>query len=249
MTLSLRKIRLLSQSGLVVLGLLATTAHAQNDQASSHHSKQLEEYRSEKTAIRRFQQKQINQWRREGLQAKERKALALEITNSVTRLALHWIGSDWGRGVPQSNEPHTGKTNCGTFVGAILRDAGFNLDIKKLQLLPSQAIIGTFVKGKRVKKFIGVEMPTFLEGVREMGPGLYIIGLDQHVGLLVQDDKELRYFHSSIETGKVASELAAEAWTIQASRYRIVGKILSPQNLRDWLGKKPIAVPGKKKKS
>jgi hypothetical protein len=159
-------------------------------------------------------------------------------------LANYWVGSSWGRGRPQSETPHSGKTNCGTFVGTLFRDLGFVVDIKKLQRQPSQGIIRSFVRGKRVQKFVGASMETFLEGVKEMGPGLYIIGLDLHVGILIQSASGIRYAHSSSETGKVVIESAADAWTIQSSGYRVVGKVLSPRNIRDWLAMRRIKVTG-----
>ena len=182
------------------------------------------------------------QWKGNTIDAAAMDELSQELTVSIRELAGHWIGSSWGRGLPQSATPGQGKINCGTFVGTLLRDVGFQVDVKKLQRLPSQGIIRSFVHGARIKKLVGVSMPTFLADIRDMGPGLFIIGLDQHVGLLLQTDTELRYFHSSIETGKVAHENAAEAWTITSSRYRVVGKILSKKNLRDWIRGNRIVV-------
>jgi hypothetical protein len=172
------------------------------------------------------------------------QSLEKELIGELNTLAEYWLGSDWGRGIPQSSTPQTGKTNCGTFVGTLLRDIGFRVDVKKLQRQASQGIIRSFVRGKRVRKFNGRSMKSFLEGVAEMGPGLYIIGLDMHVGLLIQTETELVYLHSSSETGKVARELAKDAWTIQSSGYRVVGKILSPKNLRYWLAARRIVVQG-----
>jgi len=182
------------------------------------------------------------QWKGNTMGARAMEELSEELTASIRELAGHWIGSSWGRGLPQSGTPGEGKINCGTFVGTLLRDVGFQVDVKKLQRLPSQGIIRSFVHGARITKLVGVPMPTFLAAVKDMGPGLFIIGLDQHVGLLLQTDTELRYFHSSIETGKVAHENAADAWTITSSRYRVVGKILSNKNLRDWIRGNRIVV-------
>jgi hypothetical protein len=175
----------------------------------------------------------------------EQAALSKEIIASLDSLADFWLGSSWGRGMPQSGTPQTGKINCGTFVGTLLRDAGFKVDVRKLQRQPSQAIIKSFVGGKRVRKLVGSSMERFLKAVEEMGPGLFILGMDMHVGILIQTDTELRYLHSSIETGKVVNEAAADAWTIQSSNYRIVGKLLSPKNLRFWLRGKRVEVVGK----
>lgn len=202
----------------------------------------LKTYQEHKQSIQDRRAVLAKEWTGQRITAKEAEALASELVLSIDELADYWVGSDWGRGVPQSDTPQAGKTNCGTFVGALLRDLGFTVDIKKLQRLPSQGIILSFVKGKRVRKFGSASMEHFLASVKKMGPGLFIIGMDAHVGLLIQTETELRYMHSSSETGKVVKEPAAEAWTIRTSQYRVVGKILSPQNIRYWLRGRRISV-------
>lgn len=163
---------------------------------------------------------------------------------SVEELSGYWLGTRWALGAPQTTQPQIGKVNCGTFVGRILNDAGFRVHVKKLQRQPSQLIIKSFVGGKRVRKFSRASMKKFLAAVREMGPGLYIIGLDFHVGFLLQTEDDLRFIHASFETETVVNESAAEANPIKSSQYRVVGKILSTGNIRSWLGEKSITVKG-----
>lgn len=167
------------------------------------------------------------------------------IIASVRSLSAHWLGTPWGLGAPQTDTPHVGKINCGTFVGTILRDAGFRINVRKLQRQPSQLIIQTFVGRSRTKKFSNAPMEKFLSSVRAMGPGLFVIGLDFHVGFLVQTKSELRFVHASYETGTVINEDAAKAMPITSSRYRVVGKLLSRQNLRDWRRGRRIPVIGR----
>ncbi len=222
-----------THAALVATALLFTTSTAIARPATHQEYKEL---------IAKRQSTLRKQWQGRRLTPKQSEALSRELIASLDTLADYWIGSSWGRGVPQSNTPHQGKTNCGTFVGTLLRDAGFVVDIKKLQRLPSQGIIRSFVRGNRFKKSSGTSMDRFLTGVKKMGPGLFIIGMDAHVGLLIQTDTELHYMHSSSETGKVVKEPAAKAWTIESSRYRVVGKILSTKNMQDWLRGRRIKV-------
>jgi hypothetical protein len=167
-----------------------------------------------------------------------------EILTNVARLAQLWLGTSWGLGTPQLAEPGEGKINCGTFVGTVLRDAGFEVPVKKLQRQPSQLIIRSFVGNDRMKKFSNASMKKFLADVRDMGPGLLIIGLDFHVGFLVQTEDELRFVHASYETRTVVDEPAASAGPIVDSEYRVVGKILDDKNIRDWLERNQIDVKG-----
>jgi hypothetical protein len=167
-----------------------------------------------------------------------------EIITSVEELSNYWLGTRWALGSPQTTRPQHGKVNCGTFVGRILHDVGFQVRVKKLQRQPSQLIIKSFVGGKRVRKFSNAPMKKFLASVREMGPGLYIIGLDFHVGLLLQTEDDLRFIHASYETETVVNEKAAIAMPITSSKYRVVGKILSPANIKSWLAGDKIVVKG-----
>jgi hypothetical protein len=167
------------------------------------------------------------------------------IEDGVRALGTRWLDTAWGLGVPQNLVPGPGQINCGMFVGTVLRDAGFVVDVRKLQRQPSQLIIESFVTGQaRVKKFSNASMETFLAKVRAMGPGLFIIGLDFHVGLLLQTDRDLRFLHASYVTRTVVNESAATAIPIVSSKYRVVGKLLTDDNVRDWLDGERIEVKG-----
>lgn len=174
----------------------------------------------------------------------DRAAIERRLIAAIRGLARHWLGTRWGMGLPQTSRPHAGKINCGMFVGTVLEDAGFVIDVNKLQRQPSELIIDSFVGGARKKRFSNASMNRFLAGVRAMGPGLFIIGLDNHVGFLVQTDGALRFVHASYVTGTVVDEPAATAVPIVLSTYRVVGKILSPANLDAWLRGRRIDVVG-----
>lgn len=174
----------------------------------------------------------------------DRARLEAELIAAVRRLARHWLGTRWGMGLPQTSTPGAGKINCGMFVGTVLEDAGFVVDVNKLQRQPSELIIDSFVGGARKKRFSNASMNRFLAGVKAMGAGLFIIGLDNHVGFLVQSKDALRFVHASYVTGVVVDEPAATAVPIVTSKYRVVGKILSPANLDAWLRGARIEVKG-----
>lgn len=170
--------------------------------------------------------------------------IAQEIVSLTHRVARRWLGTRWGLGAPQSRSPGEGKINCGTFVGTVLRDAGFVVDVDRLQRQPSQLIISSFVGAPRMRKWSDASMERFLADVRRMGPGLFIIGLDFHVGFLVQTESDLRFVHASYVTKTVVDEPAASARPIVDSRYRVVGKLLDRKNVRDWLEGNRVQVKG-----
>jgi hypothetical protein len=170
--------------------------------------------------------------------------IAGEIASLTHRVARRWLGTRWGLGAPQTRTPGEGKINCGTFVGTVLRDAGFVVDVDRLQRQPSQLIIRSFVGASRTRKWSNASMERFLADVRRMGPGLFIIGLDFHVGFLIQTESDLRFVHASYVTKMVVDEPAASARPITDSKYRVVGKLLDRQNVRDWLEGNRIEVKG-----
>lgn len=181
----------------------------------------------------------------EAVGARDEDAVAATVMTHVRELADLWMGTTWALGAPQASEPGPdARINCGTFVGTVLRDAGFNVKVTKLQRQPSQDIIRSFVGKDRTRRFSNTPMKKFLAEVRDMGPGLFIIGLDFHVGFLIQTDDDLRFVHASYVTRTVVDEPAAEASPIVDSKYRVVGKILSRENLDDWLKGREIEVVG-----
>ncbi len=198
-------------------------------------------------AIHRAEARRV-EWAARWAESEDRAALVAPIADEITRqvhaLAGRWLGTRWGLGAPQTRIPGEGKINCGTFVGTVLRDAGFAVDVDKLQRQPSQLIIASFVGARRTRKWSDASMDRFIAEVRAMGPGLYIIGLDFHVGFLVQTERDLRFIHASYVTKTVVDEPAASARPITESRYRVVGKLLDRSNVRDWLERRPIRVKG-----
>ncbi|MGM0555535.1 MAG: hypothetical protein ACQEVA_04060, partial [Myxococcota bacterium] len=110
---------------------------------------------------------------------------------------------------------------------------------------PAELIIKSLAPPSKIERFRNAPMDEFLSGVREHGPGLYIIGLDYHVGfLVVGDDDDVRYIHSSVVTKEVVDMKAAGAPTIVQSRYRVIGKILQDEMLESWLEVEEIPVLG-----
>ncbi len=222
---------------LIVLGILLAPAAASADKIDRpSYAQTIEKIEKRRAELGK-------RWRTQGRAAVEAEAHD-ELLADIESLSGYWLGTRWALGAPQTTIPQSGKVNCGTFVGRVLNDAGFKVKVRKLQRQPSQLIIKSFVGGKRVRKFSNATMKKFLSSVREMGPGLYIIGLDFHVGLLLQTEDDLRFIHASFETETVVNEPAHKAMPITTSKYKVVGKILSPKNIRSWLRGDKIKVQG-----
>ncbi len=170
--------------------------------------------------------------------------LRTELQRRILSLADDWMGTRWGLGAPQADEPGDGKINCGMFVATVLGDAGIIVNRVKLQRQPAELIIKTFSKPGDIARFRNDDMETFLEGVRTMGDGLYIIGLDFHVGLLSVSGDDIRFIHASYVTNTVVDEDAASAVPITTSKYRVVGKLLDDRMVRKWVEGRRFEVKG-----
>ena len=172
--------------------------------------------------------------------------LGAALASQLEELFGHWYGTAWGLGAPQTRTPGEGKINCGMFVGRTLVDAGFVIDHVKLQRQPAELIIKTLTTKDRIKRWRNKSTDAFIQGVQEMGPGLYIIGLDFHVGyLLVREDLEVRFIHASYVTHTVVDEPAASAVPIETSKYRVVGKLFSEELLSSFRTREEIEVKGR----
>lgn len=174
------------------------------------------------------------------------KKLEHSLLARIDQLHKGWLETRWGLGRPQTAVPQAGKVNCGMFVARVLQHAGFRLDVWKfIRQAASDAIRS--VAPKRLRRhFSNTPMKKFLARVRKMGPGLFVIGLDFHIGFLRQTDDDLRFVHASYIDKLVLDEPAATAEPIVTSRYRVVGKILQPNMLQAWLAGRRIKVLGKR---
>ena len=172
-------------------------------------------------------------------------ALEARLISGMESLFDHWDGTRWGLGAPQTEVPQRGKVNCGTFVGRTLVDAGFNMNARKFQRQPAELAIKSLVPKRLIRRFRYASMNKFLAGVREMGAGLYIVGLDFHVGyLLVRASGEVRFIHASYVTKTVITEVAEDSIPLQTSTYRVIGKLFSARLLKKWRAHQRVKVLG-----
>jgi hypothetical protein len=108
---------------------------------------------------------------------------------------------------------------------------------------PSEAIIRSLVSERYIRRFSDAPIERFVAAVRRMGPGLYLVGLDNHVGFLVVERDAASFVHSTyLRPTCVTAEPASTSPALVASRYRVVGRLSAdPALLRKWLTGERIA--------
>lgn len=157
----------------------------------------------------------------------------LEIT--MPELMLCWLGTPWDYNGTAST-PGDGKVACGYFVSTIMRDAGFEVQRIKLAQQASQNILRTFLPRDQLQIKVGVDYDEYMDSVRKQKHGIYIIGLDRHVGFLVNNNKGLNFIHSGGVHQRVVTESRTEAQSIKESRYRVIGNLTNNKELlKKWL--------------
>lgn len=148
-----------------------------------------------------------------------------------------WLGTPWDfNGICQT--PGSGKIACGYFVSTILRDAGFSVERIRLAQQPSQRIIGTFMPTKMMTIRAGQHYNNFVDESKRRGPGIHIVGLDNHVAFLViPESGGIRFIHSSgAHPFCVVDEDRENAGSLQRSNYRVIGNLTrNPEIIHGWL--------------
>ena len=152
-----------------------------------------------------------------------------------------WYGTVWDFN-GTSEVPQQGKIACGYFVTTVLRDAGWKVERVRLAQQASENIILSLTTDPFIKRFRQVSIEDFVNAVRESGPGIYIVGLDVHVGFIVNTGTDVYFIHSSYaEPYVVIKEKAIESGILASSKYRVLGNISADERLiRDWLTGKAI---------
>ncbi len=148
----------------------------------------------------------------------------------------YWYGTPWDfNGTTQT--PGTGAIACGYFVSTVLRDAGLRVNRVKMGQMDSEEMIHHLAEKKDTKLFYEKPLTQVLAYLRQQGAGLYIIGLNSHVGFILVDDAGCWFIHAKWFGEKaVVKEDAATSNILYYATYRMVAKISNSRKLlQAWL--------------
>jgi len=148
----------------------------------------------------------------------------------------HWYGTPWDF-YGTTEIPNEGKIACGYFVSTVLRDVGMRVQRVRLAQQASENIILSLTTNEHVKRFRQVPIDQFVAKIKDWGPGLYVVGLDNHVGFIVNRENDITFVHSSyVDPLCVMKENAVDSRILAASQYRVLGKLSEDdQLLLKWL--------------
>ncbi len=158
------------------------------------------------------------------------------ILSTITQdLFSYWYGTKWDFN-GHTRVPQQGSIACGYFITTILSDAGFNIPVIKWAQTPSEVFIRKLSK-PHVKSFSNKPISVIEEYLLKSGDGLYIVGLDCHVGFILVQNQEIRFIHANYyypEKG-VMKEKIDSYNPLNHSKYRIIGKLFSDEMIVNWI--------------
>ncbi|MEN0067203.1 MAG: hypothetical protein AAGA48_34040 [Myxococcota bacterium] len=162
------------------------------------------------------------------------EAARLVLSTSLPALMEHWVGTRYSYS-GTSQVPKQGKIACGYYVSTVLEHAGFDLDRVDVARQASEQIIRTLVPDRDIVRFSRARRKKVVAHVQDQGEGLYVVGLDTHVGFLVNDGLDVTFCHSTRRKRKgVVCEEAVSSPSLK-SRYTVLGRLDNPVAIAHWL--------------
>lgn len=129
----------------------------------------------------------------------EKVASSLLMEYLCDSLANYWLGTPWDfNGYTAS--PNQGQVACGYLVSTLLKQGGFNLNRFKLAQQYSHSIANTLCD--TVKTYTTLE--SLIKAIRTKADNIWIVGLDNHVGMIVKRNGALYFLHASYYPPKCA---------------------------------------------
>lgn len=145
-----------------------------------------------------------------------------------------WYGTEWDfNGTTKT--PRKGKIACGYFITTVLTDAGFKMPRVKWAQQASEYYITRMTTD--VKRFSNQPVEKVEKWLMDRPDGLYVAGLDSHVGFVHKSGKKIRFVHASYYDPKIgvqSEELDGDN-PFAESNYRVIGRILDKNMVQKWI--------------
>jgi len=144
----------------------------------------------------------------------------------------YWYGTTWDfNGITET--PRQGQIACGYFVSTTVKHIGVKVNRYKLAQQYSHTIVKSLCK--EVKVLAGFE--TMMNTLSRLPDDLYVVGLDNHVGMISKKGDDIQFIHSSfVFPSYVQSEDASSSPVLASSTVYVLGNMTSNEQLiRSWL--------------
>lgn len=147
------------------------------------------------------------------------KYIVTVLTDSVFHF---WYDTPWDfNGITQ--KPGEGEIACGYFVTTTLLHSGFKLERVKLAQQAASIIIQTLCNKETIKTFTNGNLKGLKNHLEKSKNGIYIIGLDNHVGFIHKNDTSIVMIHADYINDKVSRERLSDCRAIINSKFHMIG--------------------------
>ena len=145
-----------------------------------------------------------------------------------------WYGTPW-RFHGHSQTPKEGSIACGYFITTTLRDMGFNIPRIKWAQQASEYLIKKV--STDIRRFQQKPMKDVIAYMESKGEGLYIVGLDSHVGYIYYINDKMSFVHANYYKPKIGvmSEPLIGRNPLNDSKYKVIGKVFDKDMVRNWI--------------
>jgi hypothetical protein len=150
----------------------------------------------------------------------------------------YWFDTQWDFNGTTEN-PREGTIACGFFISTVLQHAGMNTDRLALGRETAGAVIQTLCKRESIHIVRKNNFQKLYEHLRKQKDGIYILGMDWHIGFIIKKNNKMRFIHSrKPRHAGVLNEDAEDSPTLKLSNFYMVGNLLENDRLIvQWLNK------------
>lgn len=192
-----------------------------------------------KSEIKNEQNKFSKTYSRANKQGKDSIILLAQqyVLNKCDDMFKAWYATPWTF-EGHTKTPREGSIACGYFVTTTLQDMGFK--IPRYYWAQQGADYMTYKLSKDVKRFHLVPMSDIVDYIKEKGEGLYLVGLDCHVGYIYYHNKKMNFVHSNYykKSIGVMSEPLIGRNPLNDSKLKVIGKIMDNEMIVNWVSGK-----------
>ncbi len=171
------------------------------------------------------------------------------IKSMIKDIIPFWYGTPWYMGPDDDAEyPHQlGKRiSCSNFITAVLQNVGFVFDSRKKWADARALYIQTSLADKeQVQRYYGITSRHFAKELMKLTPGLYLVGLNCHIGFILIKNNKAVFIHSNYVNPEVgvtaeAVEISQAIINSEGTGYWITPLLNDDRLIENWLMKKPL---------
>lgn len=152
-----------------------------------------------------------------------------------------WIGTEYDfNGASQS--PQVGQIACGYLVSTIVQQMGFN--INRIKMAQKASLTGIRSLSPNGNRFAinpsDSPVEDLKQKLKQMGKGLYILGLDNHTGFAIYDNTGFHFFHTGFL--HVVKEPVDRSFSLRYATTKGIhgGRLFSDWMMEHWMKGEPV---------